>query len=242
MIEKQALELCIQTIKDAELVEVVEINGRSYTKEHLHDATPLEFKPDLLELTSLQGLVDYLALDLDRLANDNAVVHVVSPARVVVTTGVTGERRERLYFAIASVQQLAVDDKWLPPDTMTVRLRTRCAPGGSLDEVVRVLGCVTAEESVKVKDDGFSQEVSQRRGLTLVGKETVPNPVELAPYRTFREVEQPSSPFLLRVKGGGEEPISCCLFEADGGAWKIAAVAAVVEWLQGKNLPLQIIS
>ncbi|MDL2276354.1 hypothetical protein LJC02_01750, partial [Breznakia sp. OttesenSCG-928-G09] len=42
---------------------------------------------------------------------------------------------------------------------------------------------------------------------------------KVAPFRTFAEVEQPNSRFLLRVREGGE----MALFEADGGAWKLEA-------------------
>jgi hypothetical protein len=55
--------------------------------------------------------------------------------------------------------------------------------------------------------------------------------VNLAPYRTFQEIEQPSSPFLFRIKGTPGEGVQCALFEADGGAWRLDAVARIEAWL-----------
>ena len=50
--------------------------------------------------------------------------------------------------------------------------------------------------------------------------------VQLRPFRTFLEVEQPESEFLLRVdadKGIG-------LFEADGGVWKLEAKRNIADY------------
>jgi hypothetical protein len=54
----------------------------------------------------------------------------------------------------------------------------------------------------------------------------------LSPYRTFRELNQPESAFIFRMRGGGEgKAPQCALFEADGGKWKLDAVQAIKLWL-----------
>lgn len=59
----------------------------------------------------------------------------------------------------------------------------------------------------------------------------VPNPVNLIPYRTFLEVEQPASDFVFRVsEGRGGAPVFK-LVTADGGVWKSQAVANVKAYL-----------
>ena len=57
---------------------------------------------------------------------------------------------------------------------------------------------------------------------------TVKNPVELTPIRTFREIEQPESPFVLRFDENG----NCALFTGDGAAWRLLAVARIAEYLK----------
>lgn len=52
--------------------------------------------------------------------------------------------------------------------------------------------------------------------------------VKLKPYRTFFEVEQPESEFLLRIGDGGQVG----LFEADGGMWKMTARYTIKSYLQ----------
>lgn len=61
--------------------------------------------------------------------------------------------------------------------------------------------------------------VEARQGIALKERVEVRPRVVLQPFRTFLEVDQPESEFLLRVdaeKGVG-------LFEADGGVWKLEA-------------------
>jgi hypothetical protein len=57
--------------------------------------------------------------------------------------------------------------------------------------------------------------------------------VKLAPYRTFREIAQPASLFVLRLQTSrhGDKP-ECALFEADGGQWKLEAIQALATYLR----------
>ena len=71
-----------------------------------------------------------------------------------------------------------------------------------------------------------------------VAEVQVPNPVELKPYRTFFEIEQPSSSFVFRMKSGGkghEDGPMCSLHEADGGAWRLDAIEEVKHFLRYKK-------
>ena len=67
-----------------------------------------------------------------------------------------------------------------------------------------------------------------KTGVASRGNAKVPNPVQLSPYRTFVEVEQPESKFVFRMREGAR----CGLFEADGGAWKLEAMNNIKEYLK----------
>lgn len=58
--------------------------------------------------------------------------------------------------------------------------------------------------------------------------------VKLKPYRTFREIEQPASVFLFRLKNRDGAPPECALFEADGGAWKLEATDKIGKYFAGE--------
>ena len=68
---------------------------------------------------------------------------------------------------------------------------------------------------------------SVRTGAVLKEQQTVQPIVRLQPYRTFLEVEQPASDFLLRLDKEGRP----ALYEADGGAWKLEAKRNIAAYL-----------
>ena len=64
----------------------------------------------------------------------------------------------------------------------------------------------------------MSQTVTTRQGVSLMQMEAIKPRISLAPFRTFREVPQPESEFILRL----DEKDGIGLFAADGGIWKEA--------------------
>ncbi|MCP8859456.1 hypothetical protein LBW12_05385 [Latilactobacillus curvatus] len=81
----------------------------------------------------------------------------------------------------------------------------------------------------------MSQAVTIKTGVASVDQVKVPNPVGLAPYRTFNEVTQPTSNFVFRMREG----MKSAIFEADGGAWKLEAMSNVKDFLT-RNLDEEI--
>jgi len=110
-----------------------------------------------------------------------------------------------------------------------------------LDYVVRVASAISAEDIETSDDDGISQTVAMRRGVVLKGQETIRPIVNLAPYRTFAEIDQVVSAFVFRARKGNSG-IELALYEADGGRWQLAAVDAIVAWLKPHFEGVQIIS
>lgn len=94
------------------------------------------------------------------------------------------------------------------------------------DAIRQCASQIRIEGGADLSDNGVSQTVTIKEGATL-SKAEVPSPAELRPYRTFLEVDQPSSPFVFRINRRGE----CALFEADGGIWKHEAMENVSQYL-----------
>ena len=64
--------------------------------------------------------------------------------------------------------------------------------------------------------------------MTTATTETVKPRLTLCPFRTFREVVQPESEFILRLDDKGRVG----LFEADGGRWKMEAKANIAAYFE----------
>ena len=79
-------------------------------------------------------------------------------------------------------------------------------------------------------DDGISQTVNVRQGVGLKKTERLKSRISLTPYRTFTEIEQPESEFILRLDNDGKVG----LFEADGGRWKLDAKEQIKAYFESR--------
>ena len=95
---------------------------------------------------------------------------------------------------------------------------------------VTVLESQTPSPGVKGQNSGG--EMGIKTGIASKGEAVVPNPVRLRPFRTFVEVEQPESAFVFRMRQDSDDGVECAVFEADGGAWKNAAMENIKKYLQ----------
>ena len=122
---------------------------------------------------------------------------------------------------------------FMPVEQFIIGLQSCFAREDGRDIVIEAIAGLKSDESMSYKDDGISQTVAAKKGVSLSTTREVPNPVVLKPYRTFPEIEQPSSQFILRVTDKRGEP-EVGLWEADGGAWKIEATARIRAWLEAQ--------
>ena len=95
-------------------------------------------------------------------------------------------------------------------------------------KLLKYTALITDDTVKNFGDDGISQKVTVKTGVASVSDAVVPNPVTLAPFRTFPEVIQPESKFIFRMKEGP----SAALFEADGGAWRNKAILNIKAYLE----------
>ncbi len=102
-----------------------------------------------------------------------------------------------------------------------------------LDYVLDIASHITSENAVSNTDDGFAQRVAVKQGIALKAEAILRPMVNLAPYRTFAEIDQVLSTFVFRARvDNGTAKLA--LFEGDGGRWKLGAYLAIASWLSGK--------
>ncbi len=215
-------------------VEVLKIDGETYTafQGALKRVLPVKpEKPDTLKVFSLGGLVHFIKADVDGMFDDperRFIVRVVNPRRVDVLSPVYGYYQER--DMVAECEALVPDipfGKYMGVDEFQIMLQSRFEDSANRALVLQLSGSLRSEQSNQIADDGVSQKVTINRGVATAADVTVKNPVVLKPLRTFYEVAQPESPFILRFN----ESANAALFEGDGGAWKLRAVENVRKWL-----------
>lgn len=118
-------------------------------------------------------------------------------------------------------------------EEFVVALQSQFVQDDSTAALLKLVGNVTDGVVKTFEDDGATQKVTAKAGIARVHEIPVPNPVVLAPFRTFVELDQPASKFIFRMRSGVREP-TCALFEADGGAWRNEAILRISSWLENK--------
>lgn len=222
---------------------LVDIDGATYSTVGLH-RLPKEHAPDepaVLTVHSLQALVDYIAGNRDGLRLDECMLHIASPSCVDLVSKLQ-PRAVRFTHVRAVCEDLTRHffDQWHTTLEATIALQSLFEDDGHRAEVLRIIGGVADQSEVRNEDDGRTQTVSTRAGVkVLLGDEVkVPNPVLLAPFRTFRELTgQPVSPFVFRMERGGAGGVRVAFFEADGGKWKLEAIGGIAAWLRNEIDP-----
>ncbi len=192
---------------------------------------------ETLLVATLGAVRDYIAANRDALALDHVVVHVKSPAEVQVSGPLSAERvRETFLAAKAADFTDGFLGKFHSLEDFIIGLQVRFIAGDDRQRLLTLLSNVKHETVKSALDDGMTQIVQARAGVALVSDVAVPNPVTLTAFRTFRDIPQPSSIYVVRVSGqsGGLPQVG--LFEADGGVWKLTAVERIKDWLT-QNLP-----
>lgn len=217
----------------------VEIGGFIATPHPfiVHDPASL-IKPgptaSALDVYSLGALRDYVKANRDMLDLSTLIVHVVSPQVVTLSGAIQTRARNRETYVKANASNLTDGflGKFMAVDEFLVGMLTRFADSDDRAKALKLLGNIKHEQVKTSQDDGVTQTVSAKVGIVLSADVPVPNPITLTPYRTFREVTQPTSPFVLRVNSGRNGGLpEVGLFEADGGAWRLTAVDRVRDWL-----------
>lgn len=221
---REALEYIVGLRKPV----IEEIEGRKFSDKSLTVITePLA--PEL-EVSTLSGLIKYVRSGFDT-KDMNLLIHIVSPTEVNVYDKLNKDKRRNVYIhARAELPQFEFD-QFMDLEKMNIKLQSNFIPSETREVVLQIVGNVKEEAVKNYGDDGVTQTVTAKIGLELSAVK-VPNPVSLAPYRTFVEIEQPESKFVLRMREGGGDTPKAALFQADGGVWRIDAKTLIEEHLQ----------
>ncbi|WP_217588781.1 hypothetical protein [Lentibacillus saliphilus] len=187
-----------------------------------------------LELNTLTGLVTYIKSKLER-SESPLFLHVKNEKKVVLKGLLEFDGgREDLAVANAIVPEFDFD-YFHDVESMNIAFQSKFTKTEDRNLLLKVIGSLKEDNVRHTGDDGVSQAVTIQTGVASADDVLVPNPVTLAPYRTFLEVDQPESDFVFRMKDGPRGAI----FEADGGAWRNIAIANVRDYL-AKELEAEI--
>jgi hypothetical protein len=224
---KEALQYIVGLSVEAEKTEVLDINGKTYANKSLtrYDRLP---KADRIKAATLSSLVDYIH-QCNKEFPGSMIIHIVSPTRVCLMSALDKEREREVLFEINAETSEFRFDEWHDQERMMIDLQANFQKNEDLELVLKAVGNIEKKNGQAYSDDGCSQVATMTVGIAAKADVIVPNPVELIPYRTFQEVEQPASKFVFRI--GDKEVPAFKIVEAEGGIWKNEAVSNIKTFL-----------
>lgn len=224
MEQREALEYLVNLGEKKE--PIIELDQGTFSRVSLNRVTePVASK---LTVSTLTGLVDYIKTNVDHLEG-KLLIQVKSPEEVALYSPLNADReREKYVSAEAILPNNVVYDRFLDTERFNIMLQSAFVDDEDKSKLLKYTALITDDTVKNFGDYGISQKVTVKTGVASVSDAVVPNPVTLAPYRTFPEVIQPESKFIFRMKEGP----TAALFEADGGAWRNTAILGIKEYLK----------
>ena len=205
----------------------VEVDGSVYSNQDLvfiQDKKPM---PCCIDLTGLDSICKMVRNEADHVGLQ-IFIQVKDYKSVSVFTSLdSDEDRLYLYKCVADTPAVTTD-RFMAYEKAVIELRSLYIPNEGTEYLLQLLSSISNESKVTSSDNGVTQQVEARSGIALNSMVKIKPRVSLQPFRTFVEVEQPESEFLLRINERGE----IGFFPADGGVWKLEATRNVAGYFE----------
>lgn len=189
--------------------------------------------PDPVTVCTLGGLTDLVSEKLDDF--EDALMHVRNHTRVHLISRLSDSWGRRQVFATAEVPHANKFNfgAFMDHETFLIGLMANFTETPDRAYLAGIASHIKEGKVRSTLDDGVGQEVTVKSGISVVSSAVIRNRLTLAPFRTFREVEQPASEFVFRLRGGSETtPPTLALIEADGAKWELDAMENIGRYLR----------
>lgn len=222
----------IAHIQETTRPQIVEISGRNFSIAP--GGTAIEIRPtidhpDTLPLHSLDALVKLVRTEASKAETP---LYITIPDHLTVRC--FGQPRpdarcfRQVYYEAKATDVPGWGEKvQLGFEEAQIAMRTRFQETADTIYALKLLSDICCGAKVIYNDNGIATTVTTQKGVALQSNEQIRPIITLKPYRTFQEVEQPESIFLIRVNERG-----ITFTEADGGMWKLKARQTVKAFLE----------
>lgn len=224
----------IEHIQETTRPQIIDVKGETFTVNASGDAeqilTAINY-PDTLTVNSLDALVKLVKTEA---VNEEEKLYITVPDHMTVRCfgrpDWTRRCHRQTYYEAKATDVPGWGEKVaLGFEEAQIALRTRFQETPDTLYTMKLLSDICCGAKIIYNDNGIATTITTQKGVALQGNDTIRPIVTLKPYRTFQEVEQPESIFLIRVN---ERQIS--FTEADGGMWKLKARETVKAFLEAR--------
>lgn len=204
-----------------------QIDGHTYASTELERIDPPKYMPKAIDVTGLDSICKLVRNEVKAVGR-KIFVQIQAYNKVCVFS-TYDEQYERSYLYRCNADTPAVTmGRFMTYENAVIEIRSLYIPNDDTKYLLSLLSSISNESKVTSTDNGVTQKVEARSGIALSQMVEIKPRVALRPFRTFIEVEQPESEFLLRIDQNG-----CIgLFQADGGVWKLEATRNVADYFE----------
>ena len=187
---KEAIAYITGLAVKAEDPKTVEINGKTYcTKDLVRYDAPEKAAP--ISATTLTSLVDYIKENREEL-RDRMIIQVVNETKVLLYSGLLAERDRETLFEVNALLPRFEYGREYDQESFLISMQSCFKESDDREAVTMLASNIVNTQEATFSDNGTTQQAVMKTGITTKDNVLVPNPVNLIPYRTFLEVEQPA--------------------------------------------------
>lgn len=226
------LQKFIEHIQKTTQPLITEVDGSTFrinSDGDVKEILPTIFHPDTLPLNSLDSLIKMVNTEA---SEQDTPLYITIPDHMTVRCFGQPDAAERYHRQVYYEASATDVPGWAEKNTLgfeeaQIALRTRFQETPDTVYAMKLVSDISLGAKVIYNDNGIATTITTQKGVALQTNEQIRPLVKLRPYRTFQEVEQPESIFLIRVSDRG-----ISFIEADGGMWKLTARETIKTFLE----------
>lgn len=229
-------------IKAARENQVVEIAGVKYSNDHFQRVKSLPIL-NTLKFSSLETLANFITEDpITHKVLNNPIIQIEDNHKVHLMNIPNEETLSRTVVAsVNNPLEPFAFNSYKDIETMIIQLQTKFVKTEEIDKLLILLSSLGTTKNVGLTDNGTSQTVSVKMGVSAASLKEVDLPpvIKLKPIRVFTECEQVESNFLFRIKENDDIPY-VALMDIDPTSWKLKASKSIKNKMQefGIKIPI----
>jgi len=188
---------------------------------------------------TLTGIVDFINMNetlpvSEQILINPVCIHIISNSRVELIGNFNDDWRTKKIWVKAKCDDYSLGRVSKSLEEFLVLLQSFFVQDSETRYLLSILSKITAVNGVEVTDKGVSLAIERKKDIHFKESDDIRSQFAFCPYRTFTEIEQPESLFILRVQGDSEKGINIVMEQTTDPTWKISAIERIKEFFQGK--------
>ena len=211
---------------------VIEEKGKKYTNKPLYDIKmPSE---ETLKSVTIEGMVSFA--EVMPFPKSECLITVDSQKMQLLGPRDEVEKDRDLLFEVNPIVSQFRFGQYLPIEDFIVKVNVHFVDTPELRELVKLVSNISSNQVLTVKDDGMSQSVTVKDDFGRDASTQTSPFVDLRPWRTFREIEQPESRYIVRLSKNGDKLPVVTLFADESEIWRYKSITDAAAYIR-ERLP-----